>query len=98
MANIYDAGDDVRVSGAFANAAGTAIDPDAVFAQYKDPSGNVTSLEYGEDAELVRDATGSYHVDIDADEAGQWFYRFYSTGSGKAAAWKWFHVRSGPLD
>lgn len=82
----YYQGDVVRIAGAFANAAATAVDPTAVFAVYSDPSGNVTTLEYGDDAALVRDSAGVYHVDIDADEAGRWLYRFYSTGTGQASS------------
>lgn len=80
----YQVGDLVRVTGTFTTAAGVATDPTAVFAEYKDPSGNTTELEYPADAALVKDSTGVYHIDIDADEAGSWFYRFYSTGTGQA--------------
>jgi hypothetical protein len=84
MAN-YDKGDLVRCSAAFTNSAGTAIDPTAVLFKVKDPSGNITSYTYVTDAELVKDSTGNYHVDVDADEVGKWYYRFYSTGTGQAA-------------
>lgn len=82
----YHVGDVVRVTGAWTNAAGVAIDPTGVLARYADPSGNVTTLTYGIDAALVKDSTGNYHVDIDADEAGVWFVRFYSTGTGQASS------------
>lgn len=82
----YHVGDLVRISATWTNAAGTAIDPTAVLAQYRDPGGTTTSLVYGVDAALVKDSTGNYHVDVDADEAGWWHYRFYSTGTGQAAA------------
>lgn len=85
MANRYDVGDLVRASGSFTNAAGTAVDPTAVFAKYKDPAAAVTTLTYGVDAALVRDSAGNYHVDINANLAGHWCYRFYSTGTGQAA-------------
>lgn len=82
----YQVGDLVRATGTFTNAAGTVTDPAAVLAQYRDPSSNTASLTYGVDAALVKDSTGVYHVDIDADEVGWWHYRFYSTGSGQAAS------------
>ena len=82
----YNVGDLIRTTGTFTNADGTATDPTAVFAAYGDPSGNTTTLEYGVDVALVRDSTGNYHVDIDADEAGRWYYRFYSTGTGQASS------------
>ena len=83
--NVHDLGDLVRVSGSFTDEGGSAADPSAVFCAVRDPSGNVTTYEYGQDAELVKDDTGEYHVDVDTDEAGMWFYRWYSTGSGQAA-------------
>ena len=93
----YHLGDLIRVSAVFTDAAGDAVDPDAVFAQYKDPSGNVTELEYLTDAALVKDSVGNYHVDIDADEAGRWRYRFYSTGDGQAANQKSFDVTASSI-
>lgn len=94
MANTYQKGDLVRCSAAFTNSAGSAVDPAAVRCQYKDPSGNTTSLLYGTDAALVKDSTGNYHADVDADEAGKWYYRFYSTGSGQAADEDTFTVQA----
>jgi len=93
MANFYEVGDLVRASAAFTNAAGTAIDPTVVIAKYKDPSGNVTSLTYGVDGTLVKASTGNYYTDINADETGRWYYRFYSTGTGQAADEEEFNVR-----
>jgi hypothetical protein len=82
----YHVGDLVRCAGAFTNAGGTAVDPTAVFAQYSNPAGSVTSLTYGTDAALVKASTGNYYVDINANAAGYWRYRFYSTGTGQAAS------------
>jgi hypothetical protein len=94
----YHVGDLVRISAAFTNAAGTAVDPTAVFAKYKDPSGNTTTLEYLVDAALVKDSTGNYHVDIDVDEVSRWRYRFYSTGTGQAANEGSFDVKESEFD
>jgi hypothetical protein len=76
----------VRVSAAFTNSAGTAVDPTEVYFEYKDPDGIETLLTYGTDAALVRDSAGNYHVDVDADTEGGWYYRWYSTGTGQTAA------------
>ncbi len=75
--NEYQVGDLVRCSTLFTNADDVATDPDNVFMQYRDPAGNITSLEYGVDAAVVRDSAGAYHADVDVDEAGDWWYRFY---------------------
>lgn len=83
--NTYDVGDLVRVSGEFKASGGALSDPTVVYVKYKDPSGNETTKQYGVDAAVVKDATGQYHLDIDVDEAGTWYYRWYSTGTGQAA-------------
>ena len=88
----YQVGDLVRATGTFTNAALAPIDPSAVFGQYRDPSGNTTTLTYGVDAALVRDSQGIYHIDIKVDEPRNWHYRFYSTGTGQAANEASFHV------
>lgn len=63
------------------------VDPDTVSAKTKDPAGNVEQYDYlgSPTGELVRDAVGEYHVDITPATAGQWYYRFESTGNGAAA-------------
>ena len=83
--NTCDVGDLVRCSGVFTDEDGNAVDPGAVYCKILDPSGNVATYQYGEDDEVVRDDTGTYHVDVDVDEGGDWWYRFYSTGSAQAA-------------
>jgi len=92
MTTYYDKGDLVRVTGTFTDSDGTAQDPTAVLCQYKNPSGTTTSLTYGTDAELVKSATGVYYVDINANAVGEWWYRFYSTGTGQAADEGSFYV------
>ena len=90
--NTYDIGDLVRCVGTFASG-GTNVDPAAVMFKVKSPGGVVTTYTYGQDAALVRDATGVYHVDVSASEAGVYFYRFWSTGTGQAAAEGRFAVK-----
>ena len=92
MANNYDKGDLIRVTGTFTDSDGAAQDPTAVLCKYTDPGDNTTTLTYGVDAELVKSAVGIYYVDVDADESGDWWYRFYSTGTGQAAAEGFFRV------
>ena len=82
---IYDKGDLVTCRGTFTDSDGNAQDPDAIYCKVTDPSGNTDSYQYGVDAELVRSSTGVYYVNVDADEVGVWYYRFYSTGAGQAA-------------
>ena len=85
MANTYDVGDLVRCSGAFTDADGNAQDPATVLVDVRAPSGTTTTYTYGVDAEVVKDDTGAYHIDVDVNAAGPWWYRFYATGSGQSA-------------
>ena len=80
MANTYEIGDLIRVTGTFTNAAGTNIDPDVVKGKYQDPSGTETT-----DSSPTNSAVGVYYFDIDADEAGQWHLRIYGATAGGAA-------------
>jgi len=97
MSNTYSVGDLVTVDGTLTDANGDELDPTDAFVQYRDPSGNVATKQYGVDVEVVKDSTGVYHVDVDADEAGTWYYRFYSTGTGQAADESNFEVRAGMI-
>lgn len=90
----YDKGDLVRVSGMFADSAGVATDPTVVKFSFTNPAGTTTTYTYPTDVQLVKDSTGNYHVDIDASSSGTWLYRFYSTGTGQAAAEGEFFVKS----
>lgn len=85
MSNLYEVGDLVRVYGTFTDQAGTAIDPTDVFFSFKNPSKTITTYKYGVDAKLVKSATGVYYVDINANNVGIWYYRFYSTGTRQTA-------------
>lgn len=90
--NEYGLGTDVICSTEFTTTAGAAHDPSAVFFQFKDPEGEITAYEYGQDTELVKDSTGNYHVNVDASKVGTWHYRFYATGTGKAADERVFKI------
>lgn len=84
MANVYAKDSLVRVSSEF-TILSVDTDPTTVKCYYKDPNNVVTTLTYGTDAALVRDATGKYHVDISATIAGNWWYRFEASGAVVAA-------------
>lgn len=92
--NIYDVGDVVRCSVAYANSADVAVDPTAVFCKVRKPDGTITQYTYGADAALVKQSPGSYYLDVEATAAGVWYYRFYSTGVGQAAGETSFRVRT----
>jgi uncharacterized protein YfaS (alpha-2-macroglobulin family) len=83
--NVYQKGDVARVTGAFKDSAGAAIDPTTVKFKFTTPAGVTTIYVFGTDGQLVKDSTGNYHVDLNANEAGIWFYRWESSGTGQAA-------------
>lgn len=90
MATSYDTGDVVRFSANFTDpfstpTANDPIDPAVVKFDYKKPDGSVTSLTYLTDADLIKESTGVYRVDLELDAPGLWTIRFYSTGTGQAA-------------
>ena len=98
MANTYDVGDLIRVTGTWEDAAGTDTDPTGLTFAFIDPSDNTITYTYGVDGELVKQATGIYYVDVDIDEHGTWWYRFASTGTAQAASEAYFHVRDSKFD
>lgn len=93
MANAYEKGGVLRLSAAFTDQAGTAVDPAALTARWRKPDGSVTVKTYGSDAELVRVSLGNFRVDVDLDVEGEWEYRFAGTGANAAAGKKRFRVR-----
>lgn len=92
MANNYQVGDLVRVTGTFTDINGNLIDPTSVLFSFKTPAGSITTYVYLTDAQLVKDSTGVYHVDVNANTIGTWPYRFYSTGVGQTAGEASFQV------
>ena len=93
--NIYDFGELVKVSTTFKNATtGGVIDPDVVKLSIRTPAGIVTTYTYGVDSDLIKEDVGQYYAMIDANQAGFWFYRWWSTGSGQTAKEKEFKVRT----
>jgi hypothetical protein len=83
MAEI-NVGDRITVSLQATDKDGKLVNPARLQFAYKDPdllpaSGDKGNLDspyvYGIDEELVRDATGKFHIDLPIDKAGLWKYR-----------------------
>lgn len=81
----YTLGKVLRETGTFTNSGGTVADPGTVSFSYTDPSGSVTSYTYLTDAQLVRQSTGVYYVDIPASLEGIYRWRWLSVGTGAAS-------------
>jgi len=92
MANTYDVGDSVRISGSF-TVLNVATDPTAVLMKVKKPGATESTVyDYGQ-AQVVKDSTGKFHVDIIIDRSGRWYYRWEGTGACYAASEDSFMVR-----
>lgn len=99
----YDLGDTVTVFADFSDPnsepAGEPLDPTAVFLQvllpaYGEDEEELLEYEYGGiDAVIMQIEEGKYKADIDASRPGEFVWRWYSTGIGKAADEGNFRVR-----
>lgn len=82
VASVYPSGTVVRVAVLWTNTAGTPTDPTTVSLEYRlYPDGDVTTLVYATDAEVVRDSAGAYHVDLDLSSSGKWRYKWTGVGN-----------------
>lgn len=95
--NAYVKGNLVRLSGLYTNDVGTVIDPSVVKVSVLEPGELPVTYQYGVDDGVVKDSTGNYHLDIDAETEGVWRYRWYSTGTGQAANESAFEIAVSPF-
>jgi len=87
MAATYDQNAIVRITGRFKNLSNALSDPSIVTVYIENPSKEFTTYSYEQagpqDAEVVRESAGVYHVDVDpAGVTGMWSYRFEGSGGG----------------
>lgn len=93
-------GNIVTVSVYFTNTVtGAAVDPTTVTLTYTDPDGTEVEYIYLTDVELVKDAVGRYHVNIDStgQPTGVYTYQWEGTGDGQALEPGQFRVKAAPL-
>lgn len=81
--NVYDIGDSVRLSVTF-TVGTTPTDPTTITAKVRNAAGTVTTYTYAA-AQITKDSTGVYHLDITVNLSGTWVYRFEGTGTCIAA-------------
>ncbi len=93
MANFYDVGDSTRLAGLFYNLSSVLTDPTTVTFKLKTPDDAVTTYVYGVGAEVVKDSTGSYHVDFVCVQQGLHVYSWVGTGAVTTAEDGFFTVR-----
>lgn len=98
MSNEIQVGDTYRLSVEIKDAiADTLTDPANLSVIVKQPSGSTDTYVYNTDSEVVRDATGKYHVDYTWSEAGQHKWGSRITGIPGAVEAKTVHVSPDPL-
>ena len=83
--NNYRVGTRIRVSAQFKNASNMLADPTTVTVRLDPPAADTHSYVYGVDSEVVKEATGNYHLDFLADAAGDWAYEWQGTGTVETA-------------
>lgn len=88
----YDRGDRVRMEGAFVDSNSDPADPGEVYLEIRLPDKTTETYQYGVDAALVKDSTGSYHLDYTVSATGSYRYRWYSLVSGITADTGVFYV------
>lgn len=85
----------------FTDSAGDAADPTAVTFQMRAPGvaiGDETEYVYGTDAEVVKDSTGVYHVNVTLTTAGLWVFAWTGTGTVAVPGWSTIWVRPQPVE
>jgi len=89
VANSYYVGNQVICQAVFTLVStGALVDPTDVYFQVKvpEPPGTITTYHYGVDPEVARLSVGTYTSTINITDDGIWYQRWYSTGTGMAAA------------
>lgn len=94
---VYAAGNKVRLSVAFTDNAGAAIDPTSLSLKYGFSVQAITTQLYNP-GNVVRDSTGNYHYDFDTTGTiGKLSYEWIATGTGQASVPGSIIINSLPL-
>ena len=90
MSNIYDLGDSVRLEAVF-RVTGTLTDPALVELEVQDPLGNTNNFTLAA-GEVTKRMLGTFYRDVFLNESGQWWYRYFGSGTVLAAGEKYLIV------
>lgn len=82
----YFQGSSIRLKATFKDASAAVADPTTITVAIETPDGSVSSYVYGTDAEIVRDSTGIYYIDVVVDTPDTWSYSFAGTGTVQAVS------------
>ncbi len=77
----YDVGDVRRLSVTFKDIAGSDTDPGTVSFLMREPDGALTTFVYLTDSEVVKDATGKFHIDWPIAKPGRHAGAWVGTGA-----------------
>jgi hypothetical protein len=80
--NLYQFGSYPTVQGTFTQTVDdvtTNVDPATIYLETLDPNGNLETYQYGVGSVISKEAVGVYQVSINANLAGRWYYRWYSS-------------------
>lgn len=75
MTQVY-IGNIIRISGAFTDVNGAAVDPTTVTLRIKPPSGSTVVV-----TNATKDSVGNYHYDYTPTLKGKHYYRWEGTGA-----------------
>ncbi len=89
----YDIGDRRKLTCEVRDEDEVLVDPTGLTFTMKIPDGTLTTYDLN-DAELVHDSTGKYHVYWDCATSGKYYWRFAATGNVAAAEESSFSVRA----
>jgi hypothetical protein len=79
MSDHYDLGDLVNLTVSFQT--GSAyVDPSTIQLKVEDPDGLLSTFVYGSGG-IMKLSTGHYFYNLFANKRGQWWYRWYSSGT-----------------
>lgn len=94
---LYDTVDNLRARVFFKNNANPPqlTDPGTVTVTINGPGDNVNTYVYGTDVEVVRETTGTYHVDFTPTVYGRWWIDWFGSGALTAHTTLNFHVDQG---
>lgn len=82
----YYPGSPIRHTITFTDESGAGVDPSTVTFKAYSPCGREYSFVYGTDDEVQKTTTGNYYAEITPEEAGDWLYRWQTTGTGTTYA------------
>lgn len=100
--DVYDLGDEVRVTATFTNDDEDLSDPSSITVRVLPPGGETVVYTYDPEGDppgaVDRESEGVYTLTLEPAIPGRWVYRFETTGAVLVADERVFWVRATDLD